>query len=71
MAGEACGTKHLKPTNRAGLEGLLLIASNIYVIGFYFIGSAIKPGYSQISDFVGEYNATGTLRFAWHITRVA
>lgn len=46
--------------NRAKLARLLLLASILYVIGFYFIGSAIKPGYSQISNFVSEYNATGT-----------
>ena len=46
--------------NRTKLARLLLIASVLYVIGFYFIGSAIKPGYSQISNFVSEYNATGT-----------
>lgn len=46
--------------NRAKLSRLLLLASILYVIGFYFIGSAIKPGYSQISNFVSEYNATGT-----------
>lgn len=46
--------------NRATLARLLLLASILYVIGFYFIGSAIKPGYSQISNFVSEYNATGT-----------
>jgi hypothetical protein len=45
---------------RARLTRLLLIASILYVIGFYFIGSAIKPGYSQLSNFVSEYNATGT-----------
>ena len=45
---------------RAKLARLLLIASILHVIGFYFIGSAIKPGYSQISNFVSEYNATGT-----------
>ena len=39
---------------------LLLAGSILYVIGFYFIGSAIKPGYSQISNFVSEYNAAGT-----------
>ena len=48
--------------DRAQLTRLLLIASVLYVIGFYFIGSAIKPGYSQMSNFVSEYNATGT---AW------
>ena len=45
---------------RARLARLLLITSILYVIGFYFIGSAIKPGYSQVSNFVSEYNATGT-----------
>lgn len=48
--------------NRRHLARLLLLASILYVIGFYFIGSAIKPGYSQLSNFVSEYNATGT---AW------
>ena len=37
-----------------------MVASILYVICFYFIGSAIKPGYSQMSNFVSEYNATGT-----------
>lgn len=46
--------------SRVKLARLLLLASILYVIGFYFIGSAIKPGYSQISNFVSEYNATGT-----------
>ncbi|MCA1798057.1 MAG: DUF998 domain-containing protein [Xanthomonadaceae bacterium] len=46
--------------NRAKLARLLLFASILYVIGFYFIGSAIKPGYSQITNFVSEYNAAGT-----------
>jgi len=47
---------------RTQVTRLLLVASILYVIGFYFIGSAIKPGYSQLSNFVSEYNATGT---AW------
>lgn len=46
--------------DRAQLTRLLLITAILYVIGFYFIGSAIKPGYSQFSNFVSEYNATGT-----------
>lgn len=45
---------------RAQLTRLLLVTAILYVIGFYFIGSAIKPGYSQLSNFVSEYNATGT-----------
>lgn len=45
---------------RAQLTRLLLVASILYVTGFYFIGSAIKPGYSQLYNFVSEYNATGT-----------
>jgi len=48
--------------NKMHLARLLLLASILYVVGFYFIGSAVKPGYSQISNFVSEYNATGT---AW------
>jgi hypothetical protein len=46
--------------DRAQLTRLLLVTSILYVISFYFIGSAIKPGYSQLSNFVSEYNATGT-----------
>lgn len=46
--------------DRAQLTRLLLFTAILYVIGFYFIGSAIKPGYSQISNFVSEYNAIGT-----------
>lgn len=46
--------------DRVQLTRLLLVASILYVIGFYFIGSAMKPGYSQLSNFVSEYNATGT-----------
>lgn len=46
--------------DRAQLTRLLLATSILYVIGFYFIGSAVKPGYSQLSNFVSEYNATGT-----------
>jgi hypothetical protein len=45
---------------RVQLARLLLIASILYVIGFYFVGAAIKPGYSQLSSFVSEYNAAGT-----------
>ena len=48
--------------DRAHLTRLLLVASILYVIGFYFVGSAMKPGYSQLSNFVSEYNATGTAR---------
>ncbi len=48
--------------DRIKLTHALLVISIIYVIAFYFAGSAIKPGYSQLSNFVSEYNATGT---AW------
>ncbi len=47
--------------DRTRFSRLLLVISILYVIGFYFIGSAVKPGYSQLSNFVSEYNATGTL----------
>ena len=46
--------------DRAKFARLLLAATILYVIGFYFIGSTITPGYSQLSNFVSEYNATGT-----------
>lgn len=52
--------RYRKPMDRAQLTRLLLVTSILYVIGFYFIGSAVKPGYSQLSNFVSEYNATGT-----------
>ncbi|SIR16425.1 DUF998 domain-containing protein [Solilutibacter tolerans] len=48
--------------DRIKLTRTLLIASILYAAAFYFVGSAIKPGYSQFSNFVSEYNATGT---AW------
>lgn len=48
--------------SRTKLARILLLASILHVVAFYFIGSAIKPGYSQVSNFVSEYNATGT---AW------
>ena len=48
--------------DRIKLTRALLIASILYVAVFYFVGSALKPGYSQITNFVSEYNATGT---AW------
>ncbi|MGH8054800.1 MAG: DUF998 domain-containing protein [Stenotrophomonas sp.] len=48
--------------DRITLTRTLLIASILYVVAFYFVGSALKPGYSQLSNFVSEYNATGT---AW------
>ncbi len=51
--------------DRVQLARLLLVASILYVIGFYFVGAALKPGYSQVSNFVSEYNATGT---AWAST---
>lgn len=46
--------------NRVQVARLLLLTTIAYVIGFYFTGSAIKPGYSQLSNFVSEYNAAGT-----------
>lgn len=49
-------------SDRARLARRLLAATIVYVVGFYCVGSAIKPGYSQLSNFISEYNATGT---AW------
>jgi hypothetical protein len=49
----------MEAMDRAQVTRLLLVIAIVYVIGFYFIGSAIKPGYSQLSNFVSEYNSTG------------
>lgn len=46
--------------HRAQLTRALLVISVVYVVGFYFLGAAVKPAYSQLSSFVSEYNATGT-----------
>ena len=46
--------------DRVRLTRLLLAAAIVYAIGFYFIGAALKPGYPQRSNFISEYNATGT-----------
>lgn len=46
--------------DRVQLTRLLLITCIAYVAFFYFFGAAIKPGYSQLANFVSEYNATGT-----------
>ena len=48
--------------DRTKLTRALLTVSILYVVVFYFVGSALKPDYSQLSNFVSEYNATGT---AW------
>ncbi len=48
--------------DRPRIARTLLVVTIIYVAGFYFIGAAIKPGYSQLSNFISEYNATGTAR---------
>lgn len=45
---------------RMGLARVLAVASIAYAAAFYFVGAAIKPGYSQLSNFISEYNATGT-----------
>ncbi len=45
---------------RLGLARALAVVSIAYAASFYFVGAAIKPGYSQIANFISEYNATGT-----------
>jgi hypothetical protein len=42
--------KPAPPMDRARLARALLVASIGNVIAFYFVGSALKPGYSQISN---------------------
>jgi hypothetical protein len=45
---------------RATFERSLLVATLAFAVGLYVVGGRIKPGYSQISSFVSELNATGT-----------
>lgn len=45
---------------RLGLARALAIVAIVYAAAFYFVGAAIKPGYSQMTNFISEYNATGT-----------
>jgi hypothetical membrane protein len=46
--------------NRAALARSLLIATVAFAVGLYAVGGRVKPGYSWLSDFVSELNATGT-----------
>jgi hypothetical protein len=46
--------------NRVWMARLLAIATILFGVIFYTVGSAIKPGYSSIRDFISELNARGT-----------
>lgn len=39
---------------------VLAVSTVLYATLFYTIGAAIKPGYSSVSQFISELNATGT-----------
>lgn len=45
---------------RLGLARVLAVAAIVYAAAFYFVGASIKPGYSQVANFISEYNAAGT-----------
>lgn len=45
---------------RSTLARSLLIATLAFAVAFYALGGRLKPGYSQVSSFVSELNATGT-----------
>ena len=52
---------------RAGRGGVfvprvLAVATVGFGLGFYVLGAALKPGYSSLSQYISELNATGT---AW------
>lgn len=32
----------------------------LYGVAFYFVGASLKPGYSQVTHYISELNATGT-----------
>lgn len=46
--------------NRTQVTRALCIATIVYAAAFYTVGGAIKPGYSHVSSFISELNATGT-----------
>ena len=50
---------------RTTLVRSLLVATLAFWVGFYAVGGGIKPGYSHLSSYVSELNATGT---AWATT---
>jgi hypothetical protein len=45
---------------RTTLARSLLIATLAFAVAFYALGGGLKPGYSHLSSFVSELNATGT-----------
>ena len=49
-------------TNRVKLARVLAVSVMLFGLAFYGVGAAIKPGYSSVSQFISELNATGT---AW------
>jgi hypothetical protein len=48
--------------DRVLVAQLLAVATVLFGLGFYIVGAAIKPGYSSLSQYISELNATGT---AW------
>jgi hypothetical protein len=46
--------------DRTTLARSLLVATLAFWVGFYAVGGSIKPGYSHLSNYVSELNATGT-----------
>ncbi len=45
---------------RIKLARILGVATIAFGLAFYTIGAAIKPGYSHVTHFISELNATGT-----------
>lgn len=46
--------------NRTQLTRALCIVTIVYAAAFYTVGGSVKPGYSHVSSFISELNATGT-----------
>lgn len=54
--------------NKIWLSRLLAVIVVIFTTTFYLVGAALKPGFSQTSQFISELNATGTpwaTEFSW------
>lgn len=49
-----------RTSSRIKIARILAITTVIFAVSFYTIGGAIKPGYSHVTHFISELNATGT-----------
>lgn len=51
--------------DRVLVSRVLAVATVLFGVAFYVVGAALKPGYSSLSQYISELNASGT---AWAST---